>query len=157
MALAMLFVCLDFAQRSRHSITSRKRASPMAFAQSGIAISLGVMGAGTELSATALAIWMRVASGMEASNHSFPPPRPERGRDCQPSRIARLSTDCLVIPSRAAASCVLYASFMAMPTTPSKKWPGLCRSGLASRVEEHGLRRCTLLSLEMRRKPTRSR
>ena len=47
----------------------------------------------------------RVSAGMEDTTHSLPPPRPLRGTDCQPSRLARrVTVEMGVSPKRCAIS-----------------------------------------------------
>ena len=89
--------------------------------------------------ATLAAMARRVSSGMESTSHSRPPPRPARGRDCQPSRLARLSTPCCVMPSRGTSSCVVYASFIPFMPSPLKIRPGLvpCRGNVPRRLARY--------------------
>lgn len=62
--------------------------------------------------------------------YSKPPPRPERGRDCQPSRLARRSTvEASRTPKTIFSFCVVYASLIPFISSPHKMCPGLCRAG----------------------------
>jgi len=91
---------------------------------------------------TASAIFSRTSAGSVTVGYSKPPPRPERRRNGQSSRLALLSKFLGATPSILASSRVVYASLISLISSPHKIRPGLCRSGERPAWRLRGIRRC---------------
>lgn len=76
-----------------------------------------------------------VASGMETTIYSLPPPRPELRQNCQHSRPARQVQTLRIIPlSGSVLAC--YMRLHRHATAPSKMWPGFSINFLSASERE---------------------